>query len=125
MHDKRRAFRLPLEIPASFKFFEAQKHISIGTTLNVSALGICLTTKERLERGQRLTIKLKLPTGEEVAIHTTVIWITGVPSFEEKIYKVGIKIIDELKPDEAKFIKYYVKEFLRVSPELSDGLRDD
>lgn len=120
MSETRRSYRLPIEIPATFKVKEGQKHISIGTTLNVSALGICLKTKEKLDNGQHLDIKLKLPTGEDIVIHTVVVWVKEMDFYAAKDYSVGVKISDVMYADEAKFIKYYVKQFLQAPPDTLD-----
>ncbi len=117
MSETRRSVRLPIEIPATFKLYQFQQHISIGTTINISALGICLKTKEKLDPGQKLYIKLKLPSGEDANIQTVVMWRKEMDFSAATDYSIGIKIVDELKPDEQKFIKYYVAEFLKAPKE--------
>lgn len=122
MNDKRRSYRLSVELPLSFIAKENQRHISIGTTLDVSAIGICLTTKDSLAIDQELSVRTKLPNGESIKLRIKVIWVKDTTTFKQKEYKVGVKIVDTGNPDESKFIKYYASVFLSSYSNIVDEL---
>ena len=110
--EQRRTQRLKIEIPATFKITNQQEHVSIGTTLNISATGLCLQTKERLTPGQDLAISLNLPSYEKVTMNVRVIWVQETDFSLTSDYLIGIKITESLKSEEVKFIKYYVSQLL-------------
>ena len=110
--ENRRAHRLRIEIPATFKVSEKQEHISIATTVDVSALGLCLQTKETLRAGQELALTLKLSNQEKVNLNAVVVWFrAGEFSLGEE-YTAGIKLTESPKDEELKFIKFYVSKLM-------------
>ncbi|MFA5088749.1 MAG: PilZ domain-containing protein [Candidatus Omnitrophota bacterium] len=117
MSDKRRCHRLNVELPASFKISDAQKHVSLATILDISALGICLTSKERLVAGQELQLQVILPVNERIVLQAKVIWVKELIAYDVREYKVGIQIIDRVGTDEAKFIKFFADQFLEFFKE--------
>jgi len=114
--DKRRAHRLRIELPATFTIAEAKYPVLLGTTIDISAVGICLKTRAKLDVGQELAIHLRLPDEEKILIHTEVVWVKELESFMDREYSIGIKIIDALKTDESKFVKYYVSQLFKEYP---------
>ena len=113
MSDKRRCHRLHIELPATFKASEKDDQISIGTTVDISALGVCLVTREALKIGQELAVQLILPGGDKTRIRVKVVWVKEKEYYDSgKEYLTGIKILEPMQADEARFIKYFVKEFL-------------
>jgi len=107
MSDKRRCHRYDIELPVSFKLSHQQKHISVATTINISAKGICMASKEKFLRGQKFPMQVKLPSGERLVIHVEVIWVKEVLVCNTLEFQAGIKIADGgLKADEAKFVKF-------------------
>lgn len=122
--DKRRSHRVKVELPVSFKASIHQRHVSIGTTMDISATGICLKTREKLDEGQLLEIQLKLPTDETLVIRTKVVWVREMDYGLSPDFLAGIKIVDQMNDDEAKFIRYYVRLFFdhfRKSDNLPPG----
>lgn len=112
MDDKRRCHRLNLQLPVSFRKLDDQQHLSMGSTLDVSALGMRMSSKEELRKGQVLDLYIGLSSVEKIKIHTRVIWVEEKDIFGSKEYLVGLKIIDSMKFDEKKFIKYFSGKFL-------------
>ena len=117
MSDKRRCHRLHIELPATFKISEKDEEISLGTTLDVSALGLCLLTKEVLKVGQELALQLILPRGEKIRLQVKVVWVKETDFYGiEDEFMAGIKILEPFRADEVKFIKFFVKELLKSPP---------
>lgn len=112
MQEKRRVHRLNIDLPVTFKQSGGQQHISIGATLNVSAIGLCLRTKEELEIGDKLFVTVQLPGGRNLVIDGEVMWVRELDFFKHKDYAVGFKIRDNMKMNEADFVKFFAKEFL-------------
>jgi hypothetical protein len=112
MQEKRRCLRFRIELPASFQAYEGQKHISIGTTIDISAIGICLLTKEKMQEGLELPLRIGLPTGEKIVIYVKTMWVRESVTFGGREYRVGLKIVDPIKGDESKFIKFCAKQML-------------
>lgn len=110
--ENRRAHRLRIEIPATFKISKSQEHISIATTVDVSALGLCLQTKETLRAGQELTLTLKLSSAEKVNLNAVVVWFRTADFSLGGEYTAGIKLTESPKEEEVKFIKFYVSKLM-------------
>ena len=110
--ENRRAHRLRIEIPATFKVSKNQEHISIATTVDVSALGLCLQTKETLRAGQELALTLKLPNQEKVNLNAVVVWFRTADFSLGGEYTAGIKLTESPKDEEVKFIKFYVSKLM-------------
>ena len=110
--DKRRAHRLKIELPAFFKITKTQPHISIGTTIDISATGICLKTREHLSAGQELTIQLKLPDGEKISLNAKVVWVKGMDYSMYSDQSVGIQLTGPIGDNEKKFVRYYAQQLI-------------
>src|SRR3990167_4071698 len=112
--DKRRAHRLKIELPASFKVTNAQKYISIGTTLDISAVGMCLKTREKLNVGQELAIQLKLPQGEKITLRAKVVWNKPMDFSPHSDLSIGIQLLGPVGEDEKKFVRFYAQELFNL-----------
>jgi len=110
--DKRRSFRLDFEITATFKADQRQDHLSTSTTLNVSAVGLCMICKDSLTKGQEIMLTMRLPNEEKVEFDVKVIWIKEEFTIKGKEYTTGVKIIENNMPGAAKFVKYYASQFM-------------
>ena len=106
MRDKRRCPRYGVELPVSFKLSGAKGSVSFAKTINVSATGIFLFTHTELNVGEEINLQVKLPSGEKVSIFTNVVRVTIQKIFGRSEYKVGLKINDAMKGDEAVFVKF-------------------
>jgi len=111
-NDKRRCHRLKVELPASFKASDEHKNLSIASTIDVSAIGICLISKEKLAVGQELPLHVTLPDDRRLTLNVKVIWVKEEIVSDINEYKMGIKINDGMKADEKKFVKFVAKEMI-------------
>ena len=110
MEDRRRVHRIDFELPLTFKVGDPQQNLSIATTVNISAVGLCFVTKEELQKGQQLPIQIQLPNQGKVVISTKVVWVKEKGILRDKEYAIGVEIIEPMKKEEAKFIKFFAKE---------------
>ncbi len=119
MNDKRRCHRLKVELPVSFPSPLNQEEIVLAATMDISATGICLVTKEPLEIGQELAVQVELPTGKRPVIHVIVIRVEEMIGMEVmggfKEYKIGFKITGPVAEDESVFVRYYAEKLKEVS----------
>ena len=118
MSDKRRCHRLKVELPVCFPSPLNNEEMVLAATMDISATGICLVTKEPLDVGQELAIQVELPTGEKPVIHVHVIRVeemiemVALGGFKE--YKIGFKITGPVEEDESVFVKYYAEKLKEV-----------
>ncbi len=115
MEEKRRVQRFNIQLPAVLMIPGLDENLAKATVLNISAIGISISSKEKLRGGQELQIKVDLPNKEKVVLNTEVIWIRAINLDPNRKYRVGLKIKDEMKDDAAKFVKYFANELLAVS----------
>jgi Tfp pilus assembly protein PilZ len=112
MVDKRRCLRHKIEVPAWFKNTRYQKDLSLATTINISATGICLTTREPLEAGQEVLMQVKLPPDERVIINTRVVWIQEIMGLTVREYLVGLRLVEPMQFEEKKFVQFCARKML-------------
>ena len=96
---EKRAFpRFPVNIPLNYTENNSQKTGS-AQTHDISALGLCIITREKLAAGQRLDICLWMTdNGEQINRRGKVIWSD---SFDYYKYKSGVQLEEpKLKPIE-------------------------
>ncbi|MCB9771344.1 MAG: PilZ domain-containing protein [Candidatus Omnitrophica bacterium] len=111
MQDKRRSFRLPVELPTSFKVYEEQTHVSLGMVNEISALGFSFTTKEFISAGQELSMVLRFPDGQRVTLPVKTVWSRQESYVDMPEYMVGVKLCEPLTPQTALYIRLYVRYF--------------
>ncbi len=113
MDEKRRCFRFKLEVPAWFKNTRyQQKDLSIASTVNVSATGIALTTREPLEVGQQILMQVKLPPDERVIVRAEVVWVKDITRTFIPEYQVGLRLVEPMQYEEGKFVKFCAQKML-------------
>ncbi len=112
MSDKRRSFRLTVELPASFKAYPEQTHTCLGMVNEMSALGFSFTTKEFLSPGQEFFIKLRLPDDQRLDLPVKVVWARQASFVDTPEYFAGVKLLEPLTPETAQYIRFYVRYFL-------------
>ena len=121
MNDKRRSFRLVIDLPASFKIFSEQPYISLGMVNEVSALGFSLTTREHLSSGQELDMLIRLPDDKRITLPVKVIWVRRGAMVDSPEYFVGVKILEPLNDQTAQYIRFYVRYFLSAFLKKGQG----
>jgi len=119
--EKRMVHRLEMNLPVVYKISDVQG-LPVASTLNVSAIGICLLSKQGFKVGQELVIQMTLPPEEEakaedVEFAAEVIWIEE--NYVEKKdgsvsreYKAGLKLLGGKKSHQKKFVQFFAKQFL-------------
>ena len=105
MPERRRCHRMDIELPLSFKAMKIQRHISVGLTVNISAVGLCFQTTENLITGQPLTLTVQLPSEEKVDLNTQIMWVRE-SGYISRDYFVGVKIQEPLNDDAKTFVKF-------------------
>lgn len=110
--EQRRCFRFKMELPAWFRNSRSQKDLSLATTLDVSATGMCLATREALEVGQEILMQVKLPPEDRVIIRTRVVWVREIAGTMVREYQVGLRLVEPMQYEEGKFVKFFAKKML-------------
>ncbi|MFH1360233.1 MAG: PilZ domain-containing protein [Candidatus Omnitrophota bacterium] len=122
MQDRRRCHRLNIELPASYQAQGNQGSLTVASTLDLSATGICLRSRDKLHQGQKLPVQVTLPAGEKILIHVEVIWVQEIYEASPTEFKIGLKIDEPLKADESKFVRFYASqllEFFKENPQAN------
>lgn len=114
MQDKRRSYRLPIELATSFKVFEEQGHISLGLINEISALGFSFTTKEFLSPGHELSMLVRFPDEQRVSLPVKVVWSHLEADVDTPQYFVGVKLLEPLTPETSAYIRLYVRYFFKA-----------
>lgn len=110
-----------MELPASYQLNEKEKSIHLGTTFDISGLGISLIMRDRPEVAQELTVNLSLSEKEKIQMVVKVIWVKEVENSVVKEYKVGARLVEPPKKDELKFVRFFAKKFAEYfNPEQKD-----
>ena len=116
MEEKRRCHRLHIELPASFVVPGSENNIATATILDLSAIGICFSSKEKLKVGQELSMQTMIPSEQRVTVKVKVVWVKEVQVLVSNEYRVGVKIVEPMTADESKFVKFYAKKLLNAYP---------
>jgi len=120
MGEQRQALRIGMELPASFEIDDGkEENLAIATTLNISAGGLCINTKQILSVGQKLLLRVGLmdllSTDQKekvnkksgaVALKVQVVWVKSFDVLVVEEYKVGIRLLDSHGEDAQKFVKF-------------------
>lgn len=111
MIERRRCLRFSIELPAWYRKPKSRE-FSDSVTLDISATGICCVVKEEIPRGTELTMRIKLPPKEVILINTKVIWVESLFGAGAQEYRIGVKIMEPIRFDEKKFVKFCAKIML-------------
>jgi len=118
MKERRRCHRLRIKLSAWFKTHHYDESYSQVFTMDVSATGMSFITKEELELRRHLLVEVQLPN-EKLTLHTQVVWVDGDFQTAVREYKVGLMLVEPLKYDEKKFVKYCAEQMIK-HPELRE-----
>ncbi len=122
MQDKRRSYRLPVELPTSFKVFTEQTHVSLGLLNEISALGFSFTTKEYLSPGQELSMLVRFSEDIRLNLPVSVVWSRQESAVDTPNYFVGVKLLEPLTSETSQYIRLYVRYFFSM---FASNLKDD
>ena len=112
MSEQRRCLRFNIELPVCFKNIRHQKDLSIATTINVSAKGLCILTREALEVGQQLLMQVKLPQEDRAIVNTQVMWVKEKLGVMPREYEIGVRLVEPMQHDEPKLVKFCAQKML-------------
>ena len=107
--DRRRCNRVTIELPVTFKASPYQQHISIGITQNISATGLCFTSTDKLDRGQDVSVEIRIPPGVRVKLDTTVIWVRDALTISGD-YVIGVRMKEPVNDQARRFIQFCAKK---------------
>ncbi len=112
MQENRRTQRLSIELPAQYRLADKDVPFQEAIVLNINVKGIYLIIPQKVERGQKMTLRISLPEWGEVILGVKVIWVKKEAT--QKEYSVGVQIPDVIKDDEAKFVRFYANQLLKI-----------
>ncbi len=112
MSDKRRCHRLSFELPLSLDMTGRDHTLSVATTLDVSGLGLRITTRQALMKGQEIKVHLRVSDKEKIVVKAKVMWVKEEEMGNIKEYSAGLKILDAMECEESKFLKFFAQKFL-------------
>lgn len=115
MKESRRCHRLRMKLPACFKFSSSDSEIALATVLDFSALGICISTKEKLEFGQEIVLEVFGEQKKKMQIKATVVWVKESNLIPKADYLIGLKVSEDMSLDEKKFLKFFSSHFISSS----------
>ena len=104
-NDKRRCLRFRIELPAWYTRPHRQDE-GAAVTLDISATGACFISPDPLDVGRVLVMRIKLPHNEIVRIKVKVIWVKALFGSGADEYRIGVRIIEPVAFDEAKFVRF-------------------
>lgn len=112
MQEKRRVHRFKMELPAWFCTSDSDDELSIGTTVDISATGICFVSKTELAVDQELVLQIKIPSEEVLFIRGKVMWVKEDFRSVLPEYRIGFKINDAPQNDELRFVRFFAMKML-------------
>lgn len=110
MQEKRRYHRLRVEIPITYTVPPRGLTPRETATLDISGTGVAFVTGEELKERQELLMYLLLPEQDKIEVHAKVVRSEVVKDAGRSQYRIGVRIVDPIKFDEKKFIKFYAQK---------------
>ncbi|MDP8265921.1 MAG: PilZ domain-containing protein [Candidatus Aceula meridiana] len=112
--DKRRCHRLNLDLPASLSLSGGKEDLTLVTVMDVSGLGLRITTKEKIVLGQEISLQVSISPDQSITVKTKVAWVKEMEIMSSTEYAAGLKIIDTMDCDEAQFLKFFSEKFIQI-----------
>jgi len=112
-NDKRRCHRLNIDLPASLEISGKPENLTLATVIDVSGLGLRITTREKIVLGQEIPIQISISPNQNITIKTKVTWVKEADVMSSIEYAAGLKIIDSMDCDESQFLKFFSQEFIK------------
>jgi len=117
MGEKRKYLRLDLNVRVNWKKIDDTADV-VGefpdTTRNISAGGFCLNMNEQLQIGDRLQIRMELPSKKFISAQGRVVWIREFEidrRTDKKTYDTGIEFT-EIGNEDREEINTFVLSYL-------------
>lgn len=112
MSDKRRCHRLRLELPVKFKTSEETGKTAMAIALDVSGLGLRISTTERMNVEDIFPLQIKTPDNKKIKVEVKVMWVEEVSVRGTKEYLAGVQIMNDMFFDESEFVKFFANQIL-------------
>ena len=112
--EQRRCHRIKVSLDATLREEKEDKFPSSGAILDMSGMGLSITSKKLFDVGQKLYVEFEIPGEKEITVATQVVWYRNVFLKGHPPNQYGLKILDSMEADEKEFLKYFVKQFLKV-----------
>ena len=114
--EKRKYPRFSVDLPVEYSRLESSMG-SPGRALDISESGLLIYFPERMEIGQRLSLKLFLSVGSqlntiEILIEVTWVEIRVEPDWGE--YRTGVKFVN-ISPEDMAKLKHFLLHLLQPS----------
>jgi Tfp pilus assembly protein PilZ len=120
MEERRKFVRLDINVVVKWEKISGDLNNIVcnnkDITKNMSSGGICLITHEKLEVGDKLHLKIELPTKKIITAKGRVVWINEfeiVGGERERRYDIGIEFID-IRDEDKEEIGKFVFTFLHA-----------
>lgn len=121
--EKRKYPRFELKVNAKYNVMDSRNITAVDKTRNISAEGICFESNEQLRLGTRVNLEVDFgDNSSPVKLTGEIRWSQGIKGHGsgKKKFLNGIKLVDILKSDEGRFLKYYCSRMVdKLSSYLS------
>lgn len=112
--DQRRCHRIRVNLEATVRESKEDRYPVMAAILDMSAVGLCITTPHLFTIRQKLYVTFETPEDERLTVETEVVHHQNVFRYGETTNQYGLKIIDAMHEDERAFLKFFTKEFLKL-----------
>ena len=112
--EKRRCHRVNIELPVCFELLGA---MYLAKTVDISATGLCILSRQELKIGDKVTVQVTLPGLARVILDVKVIWVRtkGASLIDE--YRMGLQIVKTAKSDQEKYVRFYARQLKKAFAE--------
>ncbi len=107
---RRRLFRLPIVLPASYTVPGRESKPQKGNTLDISGGGLCLVAPERLELGTETDVRVSFPDGSVVRAYGRVVKVSQVAGEGPTRYAHGLEFRDLPAAVEERIVSFIFAE---------------
>lgn len=110
MNQDRQSKRVSLELQGNYRVWESDFPFAVITVVNISHTGICFKTDHEVTVGNSVELKLKIPSGESLALLARVIWSN--PVYGTHDFNTGVEVMNVNSKDAKKFSQFYSEHLL-------------
>ena len=111
--DQRRCHRIWITLDAKLRDMKEDKFAYNGTILDISALGLKITTKKLFNVGQKLYVEFAISDDKKLTVETHIVHHQELFLFGHFVNQYGLKLSDAMKEDEREFIRYFIKQYAK------------
>jgi len=123
MREKRRFIRFDVSLKVNYVIQKEPKAEKTGTTKNVSAGGIQLLTKEKLNTGNKLDLKIFTPEAlNPVHMKGIIMWSNEISSGKNMSYANGIEFGKIEEDNKNTFLRFLCDLMYKKIDEQGEGI---